>query len=225
MYNCSTQTDCWDVLISGAQIAADCTMNSLYFSPVLHPLTLSFTHSHILFLWPVSIYSLSTYADTSYLTPLHMYYFLEATGATSLAWCNVNGKNKIAKKNTQNKKNQNNTAIIRTHGCILLLSLSKALAYTNKPTQPSYKGKMYRTPHIITGLLRQTVARADTSPVTSMSLWGLFIWDSYRVWRRIPTLANIFSCHSVRQQVSLLDTKWARRRPGCRTGLLNKSTI
>lgn len=130
-------------------------------------------------------------------------------------------KIKLLKK-TQNKKTQNNTAIIRTHGCILLLSLSKALAYTNKPTQPSYKGKMYRTPHIITGLLRQTDARADTSPVTSMSLWGLFIWDS---WRRIPTLANIFSCHSVRQQVSLLDTKWAYRRPGCRTGLLNKSTI
>lgn len=133
MYNCSTQTDCWDVLISGAQIAADCTMNSLYFSPVLHPLTLSFTHSHILFLWPVSIYSLSTYADTSYLAPLHMYYFLEATGATSLAWCNVNGKNKIAKKNTK-QKNTKTTLLSYGHTAASCFSHSPKRLHT--PTNP-----------------------------------------------------------------------------------------
>ncbi len=198
MCSCSTKTDCWDELISGAQIAADCKMNRcelLLFASTSSSL-FSLSHTVTYYFCDLSPYILSPHMRTlPYLAPLHMYYLLEATGAKSLAWCDVNGKNK--------------TKTLLSYWHMTASSLSRFPTCMHTPTNPHSlptKANRLRTSHkhthththSITGLLRQTVARAGMSLVRRVSLWGLFIWnymrDSYVVWTKIPTLANLFIC-------------------------------
>lgn len=63
MYNCRTKTDCWDVIISGAQIAADCTMNGskliLFASASSSNSLLSLSHTDTYYFCDLSPYILS----------------------------------------------------------------------------------------------------------------------------------------------------------------------
>lgn len=135
------------------------TDTGFYFSPVPPAPTLShvhISHTHILFPWPFSIYSLTTYAHASYFAPLHVYHLLDATGVKSQSWCDVNGKMKGIKAPL---------LIGRT------AASSPALSLSVRPNLPT-KANILRAPNTHNHRLIQTDwgARAGMSPARKSSL-------------------------------------------------------
>lgn len=135
-----TETDCWDMILSGAQTAADCAMNRHKLrlpttisssNSLLYKVTFFMTFSHI-FSHHIGRHFLC------YASPYCMYYVAEATGAKSLALCNVYGRKKM------------NTIIILMQDSSFSLSHPRI----NKSTQSSHKGIQAHThTHNNTGTL------------------------------------------------------------------------
>lgn len=165
--------------------------------------SLSFTHTHILYLWPFPIYSLTTYAHTSYPASLHMYYLLKATGAKYLAWCNVNGGRK---KNYHTDTQRHLHSLILQNVCIHITNPQSLPTKANMLCAPHTKSKAYPD-----RLLHGQVCLLWEGCPCRFFLKRLIssVNKDFHACQYLLLLANI---HSIRQQVSSLDTKWATRQ-------------
>lgn len=181
-----------------AQIAADCTMNEckliLFASASSSNSLFSLSHTDTYYFCDLSTYILSPHMQRFLILRLSTCIISWKPQAPNL-WLGViiMGKSEIkALLSYWNKK----------ASCLFLTLQPVCIHVTNQHSTPT-KANMHVPPHkhmqhTHTGLLRQTAAWAGMSLVRRTSLWGEFIWDyirdSYWVWTKIPTLANILSC-------------------------------
>lgn len=185
VYNRSTKTDCWDLMISDSS-RLQCEETQAYIFRqcfiLLLPLP-SFTHSCILFS-VTFLYIFSHHICTHFLScaSLHMYYL--GRHRRQISKLGVILMEKIKYKHCYH-----------TEG-IIPLSLSSVHAYKLQSTRPV----MLWTPHTHDHMHSDCCMSGYVSSEKDgkMALWGLFTWDnirdSYHVWTQIPTLANIFFC-------------------------------